>query len=62
MNEVTKMVRLLSEDCDVRSEKRDGESVLVCFTPKEKCQKREHNPNVGVIVGEFSTRCLRTYV
>lgn len=54
-----KMVTLLSEDCDVRSEKICGESVLLCVTPKEKCQKQKYNPNVGVIVGEFSKRCIK---
>lgn len=53
------MVTLLSEECDVRSEKRCGESVLVCFTPKEKCPKQNYNPNVKVIVGEFSMLCIK---
>lgn len=53
------MVVLLSEECDIRTEKKSGESVLVCFTPKEKCPKQVYNPNVKVIVGEFSTRCTK---
>jgi hypothetical protein len=53
------MATLLSVDCDIRSKKINGESLLICFTPKEKCQKQKHNPNVMVIVGEFSERCIR---
>jgi hypothetical protein len=53
------MAELVSEDCNVRSEKRNGESVLMCFTPKEKCQKQKHNPSIVVIVEEFSKRCMK---
>jgi len=53
------MVTLLSEECNVRSEKRCGESILVCLTPKEKCLKQNYNPTVKVIVAEFSTRCIK---
>lgn len=53
------MATLLSEECDVRSEKMCGESRLVCFTPKEKCPKQICNPKVKVIIGEFSTRCIK---
>jgi hypothetical protein len=52
------MVILLSEVCDVRTDKKGGESTLVCFTPKEKCPKQDHN-NVKVTVGEFSTGCIK---
>jgi hypothetical protein len=53
------MVTLLSEYCDIRSKKIGGESVLICFTPKEKCQKQKYNHNIKVIVGEFSKRCIK---
>lgn len=53
------MVTLLSEECDVRTEIISGESILTCFAPKEKCPKQIYNPNVKVIVGEFSTRCIK---
>lgn len=53
------MVTLLSEGCDVRSEKRRGESILVCITPKEKCPKQNCHPKVKVLVAEFSTLCIK---
>ena len=53
------MITLLSEDCEVINEKRGGESVLVCITSPEKCQKRKCNLNVGVILGEISKRCIK---
>lgn len=53
------MATLLSEECNVRSEKICGESVLVCHTPREKCLKQHYNPRVKVMVGEFSLRCIK---
>lgn len=53
------MVTLLHKDCEVRSEKKCGESILVCITPKEKCPKQNYNHKVKVIIGEFSTRCIK---
>ena len=37
------MVTLLSEECDVRSEKRCEGSILVCLTSKEKCPKQKYH-------------------
>ncbi len=53
------MVKLLSEECNVRREKICGESILVCFTPKEKCPKQEYYPDVKVILGEISAKCMK---
>ena len=53
------MITLLSEDCEVINEKRGGESVLVCITSPEKCQKQKHNPNIGAICGKISRRCIK---
>lgn len=53
------MVKLISIDCEVRTKRIGGESVLICIAQKEKCQKQKHNPNVRVIMGEFSERCIK---